>query len=133
MNPSESLTVSGDAWTICRRHAELRLPKRLTLQQWAARGHILSDDYLFDRAADTWVQARDLAELRLFFRQRIARNVTRAMWVLVLAAMLLFFVAPMFAELLLLAAGVSGMRACRLERSSKQDSRRGLPVQARFM
>jgi sugar lactone lactonase YvrE len=108
--------------TICRRHSELRLPNRLTLQQWAERGRILSDDYLFDGAVQNWVHARDLEELKPFFRRRTVQRVTRAMWVMLLSATLSTFGAPMLAVVFSVTAAIFGAVAYRLGRDSKHVS-----------
>jgi hypothetical protein len=99
--------------TICRRHAELRLPNGLTLRQCAERGRILSDDYVFDRTAQTWVPAHDLAELKSFFQTRTLRRTTRVTEVLLVVAMMSFFVVPLFAEFVLMAALASAIVAYR--------------------
>lgn len=103
-------------WTICRGYSELWLTKELTLQRWAERGRILSDDYLFDKARETWVRARDLPELMAFFRRRTVELTERAIGVLLVGAMLSAFVVPLFATLLLVGAGVCSILGYRLER-----------------
>jgi hypothetical protein len=107
--------------TICRRHAELQLPNGLTLRQCAERGCILSDDYIFDRTLNNWVRAEDLAELRFFFRTRTLRRTTRFTEVLLVAGMLSFFVTPMFAEFVLMAALAFAIVAYR-QRARRRDT-----------
>ena len=107
--------------TICRRHAELPLPPGLTLKQCAERGRILSDDYIFDRTVNTWVRAEDLAELRFFFRTRTLRRTTRFTEVLLVAGMLSFLLAPVFAELVLMAALAFAIVANR-QRARRRDT-----------
>jgi hypothetical protein len=102
----EIKTVSGaptKVWTICRRYSELQLPRRLTLQQWAERDRLLSGDYVFDRNVDTWVCARDLSELKAFFRKRKARRAQRVAWAFLAIAAVTSFVAPIPASLFVVA------------------------------
>lgn len=100
--------------TICRRYAEFRVPSGLTLQELAERGRILSDDYVFNAAVDTWVHARDLEELRGFFRRQTVQRATRAMWFLLVSAAVATFGAPMLAVVFLVTAAIFSAVAYRL-------------------
>jgi uncharacterized membrane protein len=79
----------------------------------------LSDDYVFDRNADTWVRANDLAELKPFFRTRDLRRTTRFAEVLLIAGMLAILVAPLFAEFVMMAALASAIVAYRASTVSR--------------
>jgi len=98
-------------WMICRGYSELQLPRRLSLLQWAERDRLLSGDYVFDRNADTWVCAREKAELKAFFRKQKARRTQRVTWALLVIAALTHFVAPISGLFVVVAAAVFIARA----------------------
>jgi hypothetical protein len=113
----EIKTVSGvpnKVWTICRKYSELQLSGRLTLLQWAERARLRSDDYVFDRHADAWVCARQLAELKGFFRKQKARRMQRVTWALVAIAAVTHFV-TLVSGLFLVAAAAMFTAQHRLE------------------
>ena len=74
---ARSTTAREHAWILCRNLDETPVPDIVTLQCWAERGRVKPDDYLVNSRLDTCVQAREMLELKVIFRQATVRRLEK--------------------------------------------------------
>ena len=59
------------AWILCRGLNQFPIADDATLQRWAERSRVRPDDYMVNPRLDTCVQAKDLAALKIFFKDSL--------------------------------------------------------------
>lgn len=88
-------------WKLKRGEEEWAVGTAATLKEWAGKGLIAQDDYVFNPILEKWVYARDVAEISPTFSVKVARErkewVNHASWVMFLLSVILLFVSPILA------------------------------------
>jgi hypothetical protein len=62
------------AWILCRGLNQFPIADDAMLQRWAERRRVRPDDYLVNPRLDTCVQAKEMAALKIFFKDNVCSH-----------------------------------------------------------